>query len=44
MSPRVNSFGVSTRGGTLFRGASAARRRASRPALAGILALLLTSP
>lgn len=44
MSPRVNSFGVSTRGGALPRGSSAPMRGASRPALSGLLTLLLTSP
>lgn len=44
MSPRVNSFGVSTRGGARLRSVCAAMRGASRPALSGLLTLLLTSP
>ena len=44
MSPRVNSFGVSTRGGALLRSSSALVRGVSQPALSGLLPLLLTSP
>lgn len=44
MSSRLISFGVSTRGGALPRGARGAVRSAPRPALSGLLPLLLTSP
>lgn len=44
MRPRVHISGVSTRGGAPLRGAYGAARISTRPALSGLLTLLLTSP